>query len=279
MIINEREDMDAPTLKKILELVYLHTGITMSVYKKTMLQGRLRSRVKKLGLASFSSYIDYLNKEKNEVQEFINLVTTNETSFFRTQRVWDYFSREFLPKWIEMNPEKTLRIWSAASSSGEEVYSIGIACEEFRSINPKFNYQILGTDISSEVLNLAESAQYSGRSIENFKNSNAKVFEKYMKKSGDVFTVSDIVKSKIRFGIHNLFGPSLLTNAYDIVFVRNVLIYFDKEDQERVLLNISKALVKDGTLIIGESESLNGLRTNYVFKCPFIYTNSGNFNE
>lgn len=273
-IISDRDEMDDSTLRKFLELVHLHTGITMTHAKKTLLQGRIRPRIKKLGLGSYTSYLDLIKNDKNEIQEFINLVTTHETSFFRTQRVWDYFNNDFLPKWSEENPDKVLRIWSAASSTGEEVYTIGICCEEFRSQNAKFNYQILGTDISTTVIAQAILGEYGGRSIENFKTNNKSLFEKYMNIKEDRYCVTSSVKSKVRFASHNLYNRLPAPNEFDIVFLRNVLIYFDKTDQEKVISNIEKTLCRQGVLVIGESESLNGLSTSLDFFSPLIYKKS-----
>ncbi|MDD4974149.1 MAG: protein-glutamate O-methyltransferase CheR [Bacteriovorax sp.] len=264
-------EMDQSSLEKVLVLVHKFTGITMGVGKKTLIQGRLRPRIRKLGLSSYEQYLDYLNTHKNEIQEFVNLVTTNETSFFRTQRVWDYFTKNFLPDWAAANPKKTLKIWSGAASSGEEIYTIGICCEEHRSKNIGFNYQITGTDISSEVLTTADIGEYSGRSIENFKTTKRLLFDKYMDPVETAFRVRADIRLKIKFGIHNLFQIPLERKSYDIIFLRNVLIYFEANDQQKVLLNISKDLVTNGILIIGESESLNSLNTPFKYKLPLVY--------
>lgn len=265
------EVLDQVSLEKFLALVYKLTGISMGTNKKTLIQGRLRPRIRTLQLSSYGQYLEYLNSHKDEVQEFVNLVTTNETSFFRTQRVWDYFIKDFLPKWTADNPQKTLKIWSGASSSGEEIYTIGICCEEHRLKNIGFNYQITGTDISSEVLAVADIGKYSGRSIESFKTSNRQLFDKYMEQVEGVFRIKSEIRSKIRFNIHNLFQLPMERKNYDIIFLRNVLIYFDPKDQEKVLSNISKALVTDGILVIGESESLNSLNTPFKYKLPLVY--------
>lgn len=266
-------ELEGQELEKVIKLVHRLTGITMSSNKKTLIQGRLRPRMRTLGITSFENYLEYVNANKNEIQEFINLVTTNETSFFRTQRVWEYFTKDFLPNWYKANPKKTLKIWSGASSTGEEVYTIGICCEEFRLKNLDFNYQIIGTDISSDVIKIAEVGVYAGRSIENFKTGNRILFDKYMLPKGEAFLVHSDVKSKIRFGIHNLFALPKEKAFYDIVFLRNVLIYFEAKDIEKVLLNISHGLVNQGILIIGESESLSSLKTPFKYKLPLVYEN------
>lgn len=268
----ELEELGHASLEKILVLVHDLTGISMGTNKKTLLQGRLRPRVRKLGLPSYDHYLAYLSTHKEEVQVFINLVTTNETYFFRTQRVWDYFSNVFLPKWTMENPNKVLNIWSGASSSGEEIYTIAICCEEYRTKNTELNYQITGTDISSDVLAVANLGEYSGRSIEAFKSSNRQLFDKYMMpKTESLFQINAQVRSRIKFNLHNLFEPPKVRNFYDIIFLRNVMIYFDSKDQEQVLANIAQGLRPGGTLIIGESESLTSLKTPFKYKLPLVY--------
>lgn len=266
-------ELDQKTLEKIFQLVHRLTGISLGDSKKTLVQGRLRPRMRALQLSRFEDYLVYLDSHENEVQEFINLMTTNETSFFRTQRVWEYFVNDYLPNWSRGNPQGTLKIWSGASSSGEEVYTIGICCEEHRLKTPGFNYQIMGSDISTDVLAIAEKGIYSGRSIENFKKLNQKLFEKYLLPVSEGFRLRDDVKSKIRFFSHNLFSAPPQSAGFDIVFLRNVLIYFETQDQEKVLSNIGRSLVGNGILIIGESESLGGMNTPFKYKQPLVYTN------
>lgn len=265
------EDLNENSLRKALELVYKYTGISMSVNKRSLLQGRLRSRIKTLGFHSYDQYLEYLDTNKTEVQSFIDEVTTNETYFFRTARVWDYFNNVFLNEWYSANSDKTLKIWSGASSTGEEIYSIAICCEEFRSKNPGFNYHITGTDISSEVLKHAEAGEYSGRSIDLLKSSQPLLLEKYLIKKDEIYSYRPELKKNILFSYHNLFTLPSQTNVFDIMFLRNVLIYFNEKDQERVLNNVSKAVKLDGTLIIGESESLGALKTPFQFEQPLIY--------
>lgn len=267
-------ELDQKSLDKLIVLVHKFTGITMNNGKKALLQGRLRPRIKKLKLNSFENYMNYLLGSKEEIQEFINLITTNETQFFRTPRIWDYFTQQFLPEWAKKNPGKTLRIWSGASSSGEEIYTIAICCEDFKNKQKNFSYQILGTDISTHVLKEAEAAVYGGRSIENFKLNRPQLFEKYMNSESEVFKVSPLITSRVKFKTHNLFSAPKEKNYYDLVFLRNVLIYFSASDQEIVLRNIAEGLLDDGTLIIGESESLNSLNVPFSYQQPLIYHKS-----
>lgn len=271
MLQTQSQELGHETLLKLLELVHKHSGITMNSGKKALLQGRLRPRIRDLGLSGYEAYVTYLSTHKEEEQEFINIITTNETTFFRTNRVWEHFMKEFLPTWFGQNPQKTLMIWSGASSSGEEIYTIGICCEDFRQRNRSFNYQILGTDICTEVLQTAQTGVYSGRSIENFQKSYPVLFERFMKPVDGKFQVCPEVMSRTKFSRHNLFHRPPQKLTYDVVFLRNVMIYFDPEDQQKVVENISHSLLPKGTLIIGESESLGSLKTSFSLKVPLVY--------
>lgn len=268
------DEMDDKTLQRVIKKVHLLTGISMNRQKKPMMQSRLRRRMRELSLASYEEYMNYLDRTIDETQKFINIMTTNETFFFRTPRIWEYFQKEFLPEWHKNNPNGVLKIWSAASSSGEEGYSIAIACTEFKLKHPSFNFQVFGSDISSDVLEEATNAEYFEKSVEFLKRSQMPLFEKYFTvKAEKTYQVNAEIKKKVQFSSHNLF--TVKKEQFDIVFLRNVLIYFSSEDQEIVLRNISKSLKNDGTLIIGESESLNRLNTSYEFKAACIYTFGG----
>ncbi|MBY0416300.1 MAG: protein-glutamate O-methyltransferase CheR [Bdellovibrionales bacterium] len=265
------EDMDQKTLLKVIERVHFHTGITINQQKKTMLQSRLKKRMKKIGLESYDEYMMLLNSDKSEIEHFINAVTTNETSFFRTPRIWDYFQKSFLPEWFAENPKKQLRIWSAAASSGEEAFSLAICCQDFQNRNQGFDYVIYATDISTEVLSDAQKGVYSMRSVEFLKKSKPHIFDLYFTSvENETFAISPKLKMKVHFGVHNLF--TIKKEQYHIAFLRNVLIYFSGDDQVKVLTNVSKSLEDTkGILIIGESESLNRLDVPYDFKEACIY--------
>lgn len=268
------EEMSQTILLKVIEKVHTLTGITISEQKKTMLQSRLKKRMKHLSITTFEDYVGWLEKDKNEVQEFINVVTTNETSFFRTPRIWDYFQNEYLPKWFAENPKGQLKLWSAAASSGEESFSLAICCTEFQRKHPGFDFRVTATDISTVVLAEAQKGNFNARSVEFLRKSRPQLFNQYFKAGEeDTFDLISELKNKVQFGVHNLF--TVKKEQYDIIFLRNVLIYFKASDQEIVLKNVGKSLAKDSFLVIGESESLNRLDTPYEFKQACIYTKKG----
>lgn len=248
----------------------------MEERKRELLFGRIRPRLRELGLESCEQYVEYLQANESETQEFINLVTTNETLFFRTPIVWDYFRREFLPKWFAENPEGTLKVWSAAASSGEEACSIAMACEEFRILHPSFKFRIYGSDISTDVLEPAKAGQFRAKTTEELKKKHPELVSRYFREqpNGDYKVVAPLW-ANVEFTVHNLHRKPGKIQFYDIVFLRNVLIYFNDRDQELVLNNIYGSMKEGAMLILGESESLARLKTPYTFFRPLIYTKGG----
>lgn len=268
----EFEDMDAPTLRRALDLVRKHTGITMTPVKKSMLQSRLRPRMRVLNIGSYEAYIHRLCEDNQERQPFIDAVTTHHTAFFRTPRIWQYFREDFLPAWAESHAGRPLRAWSAAASTGEEACTIAICCEEFRRQKPGFRYEITATDISADVLERARSGEYMGASAAAFQAAQPELFERYnaLETSGR-FMLAAPVRNHISFSVHNLLGTSPWQDSFDLIFLRNVLIYFKPEDVRTVVRNVAPALRGQGMLLIGEAESLTSLDVPFQFVQPQIY--------
>ncbi|MNJ96761.1 Chemotaxis protein methyltransferase [compost metagenome] len=264
--------LEGAALRTLLSLVKEHTGITMEERKKDLLVSRIRRRLRVLGLETPEQYVDYLQATTEETQEFVNAVTTNETLFFRTPVIWEYFKKDFLPEWFKQNSGHTLRVWSAASSSGEEAHSLAMLCEDFKLTHPSFRYRIYGSDISTEVLNEAKSGVFKGRSIEELKTKFPDHFVKYFRAvSEGSYKASDVLAQQMEFTVHNLHHRPPKNQFYDIVFLRNVMIYFNDRDQELVLQNIHRSMKNEAILILGESESLARLKTPFLFKKPLIY--------
>lgn len=255
-------------------VLYIHklTGISIGSSRISLIEGRLNKRLVKLNISSFEEYLSIVKLDKNEQIQFINLITTNETYFFRTPRIWDYMEKKILPSWFEKNEKKTFYVWSAAASSGEEAHSVAIVCHMFKLKNPSFNYQILGTDISNEMISLCEKGEYIGKSIELFKNSRIDLFKKSMIEIQDSkFKVLPEIKKNIQFKQHNLFNDLVTKNKFDLILNRNVLIYFTIPDQEKVLSLMVPKLNNSGVLIIGESESLSHINTSFKLIEPLVY--------
>lgn len=266
VVLNEK------CFQAFLKLIYDLTGITIAQNRTSMVEGRLRKRVSSLGLSNYETYLQLVKEDRNEQVFFIDLVTTNETYFYRTPRVWEYIQNKLLPEWHLKHPKQVFMAWSAAASSGEEAHTLGLICQFFKEKNPSFVYQIMGTDISNEMVGLCQQGKYSGRSIESFKNQRPELFEKYMKKLEDgSYQAVPEIKSRIRFSQHNLFKSLQSKDKFDLVLIRNVLIYFKPNDQEKVLSLIAPKLSEQGVLIIGESESLSHIQTSFKHQEPLVY--------
>ena len=266
------EDLNEDDLKKALELVYRHTGVRMATSKKVLLRSRLRARLVVHQLKGWPEYWSVVESDPAELSRFIDLVTTHETYFHRTQGVWEYFSKEFLPQFFKRSGSTPLKIWSAACSTGEEPYTLAMYCENFAKSHTDFHYSVLASDISNDVLSFAKAARYQGRSLEALKKANPSFVDAYMTAiDAEVMEVVPVIRSKITFIQKNLFQPKLGSSTFDLVLLRNVLIYFDASDQEKVIETIRGSLHRDGILVIGESESLSPLKTQMEFIKPLVY--------
>ncbi|MFP3247771.1 MAG: protein-glutamate O-methyltransferase CheR, partial [Paraburkholderia sp.] len=251
----ERE-VDQATRRALFDQVRRHTGIVMGERKWTLLEGRLRRRLRELELSAYRDYLQVLEAKPDEVRDFIDLVTTNETSFFRTPRIWEYFAGQFLPHWHATRGDTPLRVWSAAASSGEEAYTVAMLCEEFRSRHPAFRYRILATDIGDAILRKAAAGHFQGRSIEGLRQTRPELLARYFSAVDGGFSAGPVLRANLTFRKHNLHEPAREIGAMDVTLLRNVLIYFDTDGQQIVLENVRRTMAADGLLIVGESESL-----------------------
>ncbi len=258
-------------LTTLIALVRQHTGIAMTPRKSVLLERRLQPRLQALSLHSYQAYLDRVASDRDEVAHFIDLVTTNDTLFFRTPQVWDYFRDRYLPAWARAHPGGCLKVWSAAAASGEELYSIAMLCEQFKLQAPAFRYQILASDISQQILGAARAGQYSGRSVERIRLSHPDLLRTYFTPSPYGVKVNDELRQHVSFAQHNLLEALRPAQRFDLVFLRNVLIYFDAEHQETVLRQARLSLKDEGRLILGESETIARLGTGYQFEFPMIY--------
>lgn len=271
MSLDSLDDFDDGCFKSFIKVIYEYTGISISENRKVMVQGRLRKRVTQLKLKSYQAYLEYLKTQPSEKPNFIDLVTTNETTFFRTPRIWQYIEKTFLPEWFMQNPTKTFRVWSAAASSGEEAYSLASILYTFKQSHPAFKFSILGTDISGEMVDLCRKGVYRGRSVESYKIGKPDLFSMYLQRHGDAYSVASSLRSHVRFERHNLFEPLKSSDKFDLILVRNVFIYFKAEDQEKILGLMHPKLEDQGLIMIGESETLNNLKCSFQKVENLIY--------
>lgn len=242
------------------------TGIYFSESKKYFIESKLRPRVETLGLRTYGDYLNYLRYSpfrESELEILFELITINETYFFRDEAQFYAIEREILPGIIESKPRncfRTLRIWSAGCSTGDEAYTIAmIFLERIKPKYPDVNVEIIGTDINSAVLDVAKRGIYKRYSVRY-------VPENYMKKyftilNGDEFHLVEDVKRLVKFKQLNLMDKfqMVMMKNFDLVLLRNVLIYFDESSRREVVSWIYNSLNRGGYLIVGCSESLRNL--------------------
>ncbi|MBP7652173.1 protein-glutamate O-methyltransferase CheR [Candidatus Dependentiae bacterium] len=255
--INSKINITDEEFKLLSDTINEFCGLHYDISKKYILENRLSPRLKKLNFTNFKEYYYYLKYDPKRLAEFDNItdiLTTNETYFFRETGQIKILIDEVIPELIRNN-KKYIKIWSAASSSGEEAYTIAIELLENNLIRPDITYEIIGTDISLKVLELAKKAVYSQFS---FRTANKTYLDKYFVKTGSEYQLVDKIKSKVKFERFNLlddFGYMKYKNV-DVIFCRNVLIYFEDSIKKRVVNSMYKSLNQSGVLFLGHSESL-----------------------
>lgn len=269
---DHRIELTSGEFDKLRALIHQTTGITVNENRRRLLQSRLSGRLRELDEVNFNKYISRLKSDGDELQELVNRVTTNETYCYRTPRIWEYFEEEFVPSFIAKKLPRPMKVWSAAASTGEEAHTIGVVLENTRLKAQGFDYSVLGTDISSRVIKKAEQGLYSGRSIERLKSEKPDLLKNHMiGNEEDGYVVKPEIKTRINFKLHNLVETLSPSQMFDIVFLRNVLIYFSNPEQETILRNIGRQMNPDAVLIIGESETLTRLDTDFEQVAPLIY--------
>ncbi len=264
---------------RLSRYIYSELGIKMSASKSTMLNGRLNKRLRALSLPNFSAYCDFLFSDRGKEEELIHLinaVTTNKTDFFREPGHFDYLIQTALPALTDLPRNEQLRklkIWSAGCSTGEEPYTLAMVLAEVQAAQSGFSYDILATDISTRVLEVARRAVYPMERIEPVTTYFRK---KYLLKGRDSknpqIRIVPELRKQVRFGRLNFMVEDFgLPEMVDIIFCRNVIIYFDKEIQERLMIKFCRYLNTGGYLFLGHSESLHGYDTPLTQVAPTIY--------
>ena len=264
--------MDKKLFNKICKIVYDKSGITISDKKVALVSARTRKRMRKLNIPEYKEYFDYLENDKSgkELVKFLDVISTNVTHFFRESGHFDFLTKVF--KKAIQHGQRKFRYWSAACSSGEEPYSMAITLLEALN-GENVDIKILGTDISTEVLARAINGVYSEKKV---KPINKKLLQKYFikknKKDGVQYKVKNILKDLAIFRRMNLSeSPFPLKKKLDIVFCRNVMIYFDQYHRERLIREIYRLLKPGGYLLTGHSESITGIDNNFKVIRPSIY--------
>ncbi|MCD6178340.1 MAG: protein-glutamate O-methyltransferase [Bacteroidales bacterium] len=268
-IMTYKAVLEEPEFNKISKFINANFGIKLPDHKRIMIQGRLVNRLVKLNFQSFEEYTKYVFSDEGKVLELphmIDLISTNKTEFYRESIHFEFLKDTVIPHFINNSKSQNLKIWSAACSSGEEVYSIAMEVNDVLTQHQDYDYSVLGTDISTRMLTKALKAIYP---LSHTKSIPLKTKKKYFLKnkdsSKDEVRIKKILRDKVSFLWHNLMDENYNFNGkFDVIFCRNVLIYFSKKDQMHVLQNLSKKLNPGAYLFLGHSESITHLNLPLV---------------
>lgn len=272
------DTLSTPVFLKIQRYVKEHLGIQLNEGKRVMVETRLRKRLKSLQIFSFKEYVEYLMSPegaKTEHDPLIDVITTNKTDFFREPHHFDYLRDKVIPGLLtKYGNNYKINLWSAACSKGAEPYTMAMVMEEafVRQANWRGGYSILATDISLEILEMAIKAIYPEEEIEPVPKY---LRHKYLLKSRDskkqIVRIGPLLRSMVEFKRLNLMDNFRCSNPMDIIFCRNVLIYFDKDTQNSVIDKLLRSLKVGGYLMMGHSETLEVGRFPVKTVAPSIY--------
>ncbi len=263
------------TFRNLRDYIYAQTGIFVPDSKKYFLENRLSHRILEKKLSTFDEYLQFLRTSGNgELRNLYDAVTTNETYFFREPQQFDVFKKHILPGVLERNRSRGIRVWSAACSSGEEPYTIAAILKESA---PGAQAKVFGSDISDAVLESARKGSYSTYAVRIIPPQYKK---KYFRSNGDGFELDEGIRNSVQFLNVNLIDEKQVRaiRDVDVIFCRNVLIYFDDKSKRKAVSLMYDALAPNGVLMVGTSESLHSVTralTPTVIDKVVIYRKAG----
>ncbi len=254
-------DADYELFRKV---IYDESGITFSATNRSILDSRIKELLRKKNMSTPQEYYALITKSTEEMKEMLDAVTTNLTRFFRNQPHFDAFINYVIPQIIEYKKsknsfDKTIKIWSAGCSTGEEPYTLAMIMKEICPMG--WDFQITASDISLKCLMTAQTGFYADNKVDGIPEN---YLQKYFTKVDGGYQVNKDLQAKIKFDYHNLKNDSGARNL-DVVFCRNVLIYFDEPAQLKVIDNFWNSMAAHSYLYIGHSESLFGMNTKFEF--------------
>jgi chemotaxis protein methyltransferase CheR len=263
----------------IRNTVYQYSRINLGPSKKELVMARLSKRLRALGLPSYAAYIDLLKGKdgKAEMTNLIDSISTNHTFFFRELAHFTFLVETVLPEMAGSgsggSAGRTFKVWSAATSSGEEPYSIALVLEDYFSRVPGWSWRIQCTDISTRILKRAQDGIFAKDRLEKIrKDWLTRYFQKGKGESDGFYRVVPEIKKHFTFTQLNLLAPSYpFREQFQVVFCRNVMIYFDRQTQEELIAKIDQQMMPGGYLMIGHAESLTSINHNLKMVKPAIY--------
>lgn len=271
LVLSEKE------FRTVSDLVYKHCGINLHTGKKELVRARLAKRLRLLKIRTFAEYIDYAINDPSgrEFTMLIDSLSTNLTSFFRESQHFDYLNRVFYPAMLQRkSASKNFRIraWSAGCSSGEEPYTIAITLLDMLQGQGRWDVKVLATDISTKVLGIAKRGIYENKRVEPVSPQQKQKYLLHTKVDGQqCYEVSNTLREVVTFGLLNLMDQWPIHGPIDFIFCRNVMIYFDKQTQQRLVNRYWDLLDSGGVLFTGHSESLTGINHKFKYVQPTIY--------
>lgn len=277
--ISSTPQLSKQDFKTLGSFIHSRFGIKMPEVKRGMIESRLRKRLSRLKINSYAEYCDYLfsnEGQENELTHFINVVTTNKTDFFREPHHFTYLVEKALPALQSRRlhgQKKNLFVWSCASSKGHEPYTLAMVLKNYADKYKGFDFSILATDISTRVLDIAINGIYDEAEIEPVSMELRKKFLLRNKdKKKPLVRINPQLRSKVKFHRLNLMDDHFgIAQKMDIIFCRNVIIYFDKETTDRLIQKLCRHLVKGGFIFMGHSELLDCKMLPLVSVAPAVY--------
>ncbi|MBI5632654.1 MAG: protein-glutamate O-methyltransferase CheR [Nitrospirae bacterium] len=265
------------------EFIHDSCGIKMSGPKRSMLEMRLKKRLLQLNISSFAEYCKFVlgsNEGAKEIIHMIDAITTNKTDFFREANHFHYLCEQALPELIDSSGagiRRALHVWSAGCSTGEEPYTLAMVLNEFAEHHPHLTFNILATDICTKVLEKARQAVYDKARIETIPDSMKK---KYLLRAKDankgIVRIIPSLRANVTYRRLNFMDKDFgLKEKMDVIFCRNVIIYFERSTQEKLLRHFCDYLAPEGYIFVGHSETLHGLDVPLVSVAPTIYRRVG----
>lgn len=267
-------DFSEDAFTRLQRLIHAHCGISLSADKKDNVYSRLSRRLRALGMDSFCDYCRMIEDgHLEELEQFTNALTTNLTGFFREAHHFEYLGESVIPVVMQRNAgSRRLRIWSAGCSSGEEPYSIAMTLLDAMPQIDSWDVRILATELDTDVFDKAESGIYSQKDVSELSEQQLKSgFRKGRGSRQGMVRVAPEVRRLVTFRRHNLIHEWPMHGPFDIIFCRNVVIYFDKPTQRRLFNRFADIMAPDGHLFIGHSESLNNLSDRFKLIGRTIY--------
>jgi chemotaxis protein methyltransferase CheR len=268
--------MDTESFTRLSTYVTREYGIKLPLAKKSMLESRLNKRVKSLGLQSYKQFIDFIFSEEGKNSELfhvIDLITTNKTDFFREGAHFNFLTNDFLPIYSSDLGRNNLKIWSAGCSTGEEPYTIMMALEEYKRKHVNTTYSLVASDVSIRVIQTAFQGIYEIDKTDPVPLELKRRYFLVSRSNPRLVRVKPEFRKKVEFKRINFMNSAfgLPEKAYDMIFCRNVLIYFDKPTQERVITKFCSHLKAGGLLFLGHSESIIGMNLPLKQIRPTVY--------